>query len=209
MGAGVTVTSITGASGSDYDMCYKVAKALKTKLVDLTGATAIITRGDFGVFADAIGVAPLACAQKWPIIFASSATGPLPAKSIQALSELGITKALKVGNYCTLPAGVAGVDNLSGADRFATCVKVAEWSHAHAGLLYTHLGIAPGDQYPDALAAGPYLALDSGTLLLSWAAGPVPAVVTARISANWGIIHHVSFIGVADAVITQVKALLP
>jgi hypothetical protein len=58
---GSTGAAITIKGTSVYDMSYRVAKALQAKVGDLSGATAIVTRGD--VFADAIGVSPLACAQ--------------------------------------------------------------------------------------------------------------------------------------------------
>ena len=50
-----------------------MAKALGAKLGDMSGATAIITRGD--IFPDAIGVSPLACANKWPILLTGKSTG--------------------------------------------------------------------------------------------------------------------------------------
>ena len=55
MGPAVTVTSITGANV--YELSHNVAGALGAKVGDLSGATAIITRGD--TFPDAIGVSPL------------------------------------------------------------------------------------------------------------------------------------------------------
>jgi hypothetical protein len=208
MGGGVTVTAIRGTGGSVYDMSYRVAKALGTKVGDMSGATAVITRGD--VFPDAIGVSPLACSKKWPILLTSSGGGgALHAKATQALSELGITKALKVGTYATLPAGVTGVANLSGADRYFTNVNVAEWGKNNADLEFAHLGIATGDKFPDALAAGPYLALDEGILLLSPLLGPLPAPIAAEITANAADVYCVSFIAMIEPVISQVKALLP
>ena len=45
----------------------------------------------------------------------------------------------------------------------------------HAGLTFTHTGLATGDKFPDALAAGPYLARDQGVLLLTLSTGRCPA----------------------------------
>ena len=65
-----------------------------------------------------------------------------------ALTDLGLTKALKVGTYATLPGGVAGLSNLSGTDRYVTNRNVAQWAKDNAGLLLTHIGLATGDKFP-------------------------------------------------------------
>jgi putative cell wall-binding protein len=175
---------------------------------DIGNATAIITRGD--VFPDAIGASPLACAWQWPILLTESGGGAaLNVRAAAALSELGITKALKVGTYVTLPGGVAVLSNLSGADRYATNRNVAEWAKNNAGLTFTHLAIATGDKFPDALASGPYLAKDGGTLLLSPLYGPLQAVTGAEITANRAAVCRVSFIACSEPVKVQVKARLP
>ena len=72
-----------------------------------------------------------------------------------------------------------GLANLSGANRYVTNANVANWAKANAGLSFAHTGIATGDKFPDALAAGPYLGKDNGILLLSPLAGPLPANIAA------------------------------
>ncbi|MBN1630376.1 MAG: cell wall-binding repeat-containing protein, partial [Thermoleophilia bacterium] len=206
MGPGVVVTSIAGDGGDIYDLSYRVAKVLADKVGDLSGATAIITRGD--VFPDAISVSPLACAKKWPVLLTAGPTGDLHPSAAAALSELGIGKALKVGTYAVLPDWVTGVGNLSGVDRYGTNRNVAEWGKANAGLAFTHMGMATGDKFPDALAAGPYLAKDQGILLLSPLLGPLPATIRAEIVANDPAIAHTTFIAMIRPVTTQVKTLL-
>ena len=100
-----TVTAINGTGTTaniTYDMSRKVAGALEAKVGDMSGATAIITRGD--MFPDAIGVSPLACVKLWPIILTNKGdASALHASAQGALTDLGITKALKVGTYATLP----------------------------------------------------------------------------------------------------------
>jgi putative cell wall-binding protein len=202
---GATVTAIRGITANQ--MSYKVALALKAKLGSLSAATAIITRGD--KFADAIAVSPLACANKWPILLTGpSATNALSIYAAQALGQCGITKAIKVGTYAKLPAAVMGLANLSGGDRYQTNRNVAEWSMVRGGLSFAHLGLATGEKSPDALAAGPYLALDAGILLLSPMTG-LPPVIAAELSANAASIKEVSFIGLVEPVIGQVRSRLP
>lgn len=204
-----TVTAINGDNGCVYDMSYKVAKALQDKVTGYIGsATAIITRGD--VFPDAIGVSPLAYCRQWPVLLTDKGDGSaLNPYAAQALSELEITQALKVGTYAQLPAGVTGVGNCSGADRYYTNANVAKWAQACAGLSFSHTGIATGDKFPDALAVGPYLARNYGILLLSPLHGPLPAPIASLLYTNRTGILQVSFIACVEPVIGQVKAVLP
>jgi Tol biopolymer transport system component len=190
----------------EYNTAYRVAE-----MIDLLhgGATdtAVVTRGD--IFPDALGVAPMACYREWPILFTDSATGALQADAANALSDYGITKVVKVGTYATLPAGVTGLANLSGADRYTTNKNVAEWAKANAALNIGHLGIATGDNYPDALAAGPYMAQWAGILLLSPLNGPLPTVIAGEIYANRADVDRVTFFAMIEPVISLVKGLLP
>jgi len=202
------VIPIRGSGGDIYDMSAKVAVELETKVGNLSGATAIVTIGTN--FPDAIAVSPLACYRLWPVILTDKADGsPLHATSADILSYLGITKAIKAGTYAQLPGGVVGLANLSGGDRYITNANLATWAKNNAGLTFAHTGFATGDKFPDALAAGPYLARDAGTLLLSPLLGPVPAPVSAALTANRTIVDYVTFIACIEPVIGQVKALLP
>lgn len=204
-----TVTPINGLLNNVYDMSRKVANELAERVQalggDMSDAVGIVTRGD--VFPDAIGVSPLACYKKWPIVLTSGPTGTIDWRAAAALDEIGITKALKVGTYATLPDGVAGLANLSGLDRYHTNCNVAAWARSNAGLSFSHLGLATGDKFPDALAVGPYLALDRGILFLCPLLGPVPACVEAEINTNAGAVSHISFIAMLEPVIEQVKWL--
>jgi N-acetylmuramoyl-L-alanine amidase/putative cell wall-binding protein len=206
LGSGTNVTAIRGTGGSVYEMSRRVAEALSVKLGDMSGATAIIARGDS--FPDALGVSPLACANKWPILLTKGPAGSLNASAAAALSTLHITRVLKVGTYAVLPAGVSGIANLSGKDRYATNRNVAEWGKS-SGLMFTHIGLATGDKFPDALAAGPYLALDRGILLLSPLSGPLPTCIGTEIAANSTAVFRVSFIAMLEPVVSQVRARLP
>jgi hypothetical protein len=104
--------------------------------------------------------------------------GSLNSSAAAALGELNITSAVKVGTYVNLPAGVDGLANLSGANRYVTNKNVAVWGRAYGGLAFAHTALATGGKFPDALASGPYLTMDRGILLLSPLLGPLPE--TAR-----------------------------
>jgi len=104
---------------------------------------------------------------------------------------------------------VNGLANLSGTDRYYTNRNVADWAKSNAGLTFVHLGVTTGDKFPDALASGPYLALDDGILLLSPLNGPLPSCIGVEIVDNSAAVQQVSFIAMVEPVITQVKARLP
>ena len=158
-----TVTSINGTLDNVYDMSYKVAKALGEKVGDMSAATAIVTTGTN--FPDAIGVSPLACAKKWPILLTNNAQPALNAKSAQAISELGITQALKVGTYATLPPESPAWATAPGPTATTPTPTWPSGPRPMPALSFAHTGITTGDKFPDALAAGPYLAKDNGMLL--------------------------------------------
>jgi poly-gamma-glutamate capsule biosynthesis protein CapA/YwtB (metallophosphatase superfamily) len=200
----VTVTSLSGAD--IYEMSYNVARALGDRVGDMSDATGVITIGTR--FPDAIGVSPLACAKKWPILLTEAGDdSPLNAHAAQALAELGITKALKVGTYVTLPVSVECLANLSGSDRYFTNRNVVNWARANAGLSFAHTGLATGDKFPDALAAGPYLALSNGLLLLTPLYGPIPQCVAATLESNAAEIERLSFIAMIEVVLRQARSL--
>ncbi len=70
------------------------------------------------------------------------------------------------------------VDRVSGANRFETAVDISEASYPDgADVVY----IANGNNYPDALSAGPAAAFEGGPLLLV-APDSLPSVVSAEIS---------------------------
>jgi hypothetical protein len=206
--AALPTASVLLITGADvYEMSRNVANVLQASVGPMSGAVAIITVGTN--FPDAIGVSPLACARLWPIVLTNSGGGgALHPNAAGTLSDLGITRAVKVGTYAALPPGVTGLANLSGSDRYQTDANVANWGVAGGGLVFRHTGMATGDKFPDALAAGPYLGRDDGILLLSPLNGPLPGVISGLISAHpemW----HFSFIACIEPVISQVKALLP
>ena len=117
-------------------------------------------------FADALSVSPYAYAGKMPILLCNPAAG-LSDDALAFLKAKGIRHAMIVGGNQTVPASVeaqlesVGVsyDRYSGSTRYETSVKIAE----RASSLFNNpiiLGLsgsifATGNNFPDALAAGP------------------------------------------------------
>lgn len=167
------VTSLSG--GDHYETAALVAKQLKTKL----GTIAKVVIVPQGTFAEGLAVAPLAATQGWPILFTSESQRP-PKVTRDAIAELAVTSALVVGSQAQVD--VAQVERVAGADRYDTCAQVAQYGLIH-GLKLGHVAFATGEAFPDGLAAGPYLALDSGLLLLT-KGNEVPPSIATFLSAN-------------------------
>ena len=53
-----------------------------------------------------------------------------------------------------------------GSDRYDTSALIAQYALTQ-GLTSTHIGFVTGENFPDGIASGPYLALDGGILLLT------------------------------------------
>ena len=202
------VTRINGTLDNVYHMSYLVAKKLGDKVGDMSSATGIVTIGYN--FPDAIGVSALACFEKWPILLTDHGDGTaMNTYAVQAMNELGITTFVKAGTYAPDPAGITGMGNCSGTDRYFTNANVANWAKANAGLSFAQTAMCTGDKFPDALAAGPYLGMDGGMLLLSPLNGPVPTSIANLLSVNASAVEHFTFIACIEPVIGQVKGLLP
>jgi putative cell wall-binding protein len=194
---------IVALMGTDrYGTAALVAEQVKAKLGDVTGV--VLAPGDS--FADALSAAPLAAAQGWPILL-TPAEGPVPAATVQALVALGATRGLAVGTYAE--PGVPGLtfDHVMGAnDRYDTSAKIAEYAVTQ-GLTFAHLAIATGEDFPDALVAGPYLAKEGGILLLTRSTG-VPAAISSVLLDRADAVETADFVGLDPAAIRQVKLLL-
>jgi putative cell wall-binding protein len=154
---GAAVTRISGTNR--YETAALVAEALRAKLGSVSRY--VLVSGD--KFPDALSVAPLAAAKGWPILLAPQA-GPLPDATVAEIARLGVDTALVVGTNVSVPA--TAVERLVGADRYETCALVAGYALKQGSSL-AHVAVATGENFPDALVAGPFLAMDDGIILLT------------------------------------------
>ena len=137
------------------------------------GSTAILATS--GNFADALSVSSYAYAANAPVFLVDPGTGLTRAQKA-ALGTFG--QVLVVGGENAVPsrhvAGLPGVTRLSGATRYETSERIAEWTTGH-GLGMDGVVYATGANFPDALAAGP-LAGRAGAVTLLVADAHSPAV---------------------------------
>lgn len=130
-------------------------------------------------FADAIAVAPLAAAQGWPILLAGE-DGELPRATTAVIEELGVTSALVVGTV--VDVDLDDVERQVGADSDETAALLAAYA-LEQGMSFEHVVIASGSSFPEALVAGPYVALDKALLLLA-KDGALPAEIRELLDKN-------------------------
>ena len=198
---GVDPAMIVAIGGADaYEMSASVAEAVKAKLGTVTGV--VVAPGDS--FPDGLAVAPLAAAKGWPILL-TPADGPFPAVCSQAVIDLDVTTGLEVGTY--VDPGLSSLTRLVGPDRYATCALIASYA-ASEGSTYAHVAVATGENYPDALAVGPYLALDGGILLLTQSSGLSPSV-SSLVTGHASEIGHVDLVGLSDTTSAKVLRWFP
>lgn len=123
------------------------------------GRTAILVNGF--AFADALTAGPMSYAQGWPILLTGA--DRLHAEAGGAIQEHGITHVIIVGGDGVVSDAVVndlttlGVtsERLAGETRQGTALAVANFEYGVLGFGGDDMVLARGDDYPDALAAGP------------------------------------------------------
>jgi putative cell wall-binding protein len=95
---------------------------------------------------------------------------------------------------------------LGGANRYETAAMVAEAGIGARGeLSWDGSGLATGLNFPDALAAGPMLAVNDSVLLLTRPT-TLPSETAAKLRANAGAIDSMFIFGDTNAVSASVEA---
>jgi putative cell wall-binding protein/Tol biopolymer transport system component len=182
---------------------YETADAVAQRVISVRGAsfggTAFVATG--GSFPDALAAAPLAAAQGWPIYLADPRAG-LSAGTVKAMAPvdrvliLGGTGAVDATTERVLKdaLGDGNVERLAGDDRYKTAVAVAVHSVDVVGHSWDRVGIATGEDYPDALAGGVLQGGAESVLLLTTPSALTQASHDALVAHRNGI-ETVTFLG--------------
>ncbi|MGN6333101.1 MAG: cell wall-binding repeat-containing protein [Motilibacteraceae bacterium] len=245
LGTGLTANRIGGTDR--VDTAVKVAQYIKVTLgksfglVDLgTGTalpTAFVARQDN--FADALAASAPAASGIHPIFL--TPTGTLPQEVESTIAALGIKQVVIMGGSGAVSDAVAtnlanGLDNatgggddvnvvrLGGADRYETARDLADVLVTNTGFKFSAEGavIATGQNFPDALAAGPHAALvgsatsgpamgtKPGYPLLFTTATSVPASTQNFFVLHRPTLDYFTVVGgagvVSDSVVSQLQA---
>ena len=157
---GFTVTRVAGTDR------YETASAIATAAdaIQDSGSvggqkTALVATGLN--FPDALAGGPAAVANDLPLLLVNQG---VPASTRATLQSLGITRVIILGGTAAVSEAVAtelgtivgtAPTRLAGTDRYLTAVAIANYEITTLGFAATSAILATGDNFPDALAAGP------------------------------------------------------
>ncbi|GEM_PF-3504508 len=130
----------------------------------------LLARGDN--YADALAGVPLAYLLDAPILLSS--TSQIGATTLDEIERLGATRVIILGGTSAISDNVASiltgngltVERIAGSNRYHTAVLTAEYMRAH-GASFDSAVIAVGTNFPDALAAASYAAIQERPILLT------------------------------------------
>jgi putative cell wall-binding protein len=193
--------------------------------VDLTTFTgtqpfAVVASG--AAFPDALAVGPLVWDNDWPLVLTDA--GSLNPAAQSSLVNMGVTHVVILGGTSAVSSAVEtaikglGITidyRVAGADRTATAAQIATWATdglpatttysalAALGWNLTSVDIARGDNFADALAAGPAGGNNGALTLLT----STPSILGAGIPSIFGAagaggtgVHNINVLGLAAAV---------
>lgn len=197
LGFGCAVFRVAGQTRYETSL---VAAEINPKSSD----TVIVATG--GNYADALSVSPYAFASGSPVLLCDSASG-LAGAAVESIRSGGYSRAVIVGGTAAVPASVEGqlqsagirdVTRLSGATRFETSSRIADFELA-SGLGFTMDGVllATGMNFPDALSAGPLAGRSRSPLLL---VDPGAEYACAYLSGFRGEVSSATVVGGTAAV---------
>ena len=198
--------SVTRLAGGDR---YATARVIADRVVALSGAgfggSAFVVTG--ANYPDALSGSPIAASQVMPILLANPANGAVyvPA-AVDDVAILGGVSAVSLGVEGSLKTklGSANVDRFGGVNRFHTAAIVAGYGVGR-GLRWDGVGIATGENFPDALSAGAMLGANDSVMLLTTSTSLDPYAKTA-LTTNRNSIDTVHIVGGTSAVSDAVAA---
>ncbi|MDO8881206.1 MAG: cell wall-binding repeat-containing protein [Coriobacteriia bacterium] len=197
-----TKLTVERIKGTDrYDTANQVAARVKSEMGGAFDGTAFLATG--GNFPDALAAAPLAAHNKWPLYLSHPTTG-VSAATRAAMS--GVTKVKILGGTAAISqavqdslAGSFSVSRIAGATRYDTAAQVAQYGVTSAGHMWNRVGIATGENYPDALAGG-VLQGKAGSVMLLTPTASLCTEAGYKLLNNRGDISTVTFFGGTGAV---------
>lgn len=204
-------TSVTRIAGGSR---YQTADAIAKRVIELGGVTydgmAFVATG--ANFPDALAAAPLAAAQGWPIFLANPRSGLLDETraamaDVTDVAILGgeVVVSPSVETYLRNTYGTGNVQRVGGTSRYATASMVAAFGVSDADLVWNRVGIATGENFPDALAGG-VLQGKAGSVMLLTRRASLHDATRVALTENATDISTVTFFGGVGAVSDDVRA---
>jgi putative cell wall-binding protein len=210
---GFTVSRVAG--DDRYETAAAIATAANTKsaAAPIGGLkAALIATGTN--FPDALAGGPAAYANKLPLLLVNDT---VPAETSNAISTLGIKKVYILGGTSAVSSTVeaqlvAATGNpatrLAGTNRYSTSTSIADFEKNTLSFPVTSALLATGENFPDALAAGPLGGQRKAPAILT-ASGTLSTEASTWLDANSTTLNTITAVGgtaaVADSVLAAAK----
>jgi putative cell wall-binding protein len=212
--AGVPRGDIRRLGGADrYETAYEIAIALDAETPWDTELVFVATGEDFP---DALAGGPFAGVRYAPIVLVRR--DEIPQATTDVLADVPtINESYVLGGEGVVSLAVATQfpdhERLAGVDRYATSRAIAEaaaeWAAEEFALAPIWLGVATGENFPDALALGPAVSPGLGPVLLTRTASLPPdtlAVVDAQAESAMTVYVAGGTGAVTDEVVHEMEA---
>jgi putative cell wall-binding protein len=214
-GLGYAVGRVGGLDRYETSRAIATAGSLVQEVGSLGdgGPTAMVTSGEG--FADALAGAPLSYAEGFPLLLTPGKV--LSEEPAAALEQLGIEQVLLLGGPGAVSAEVEAqivalgitVRRLSGVDRTATATALADLAIDELGWPATHVTLARGDGFADALAGGPHGGAERSPVLLTTSPTALGDVTRDWLRARAATVTSIDVLGgtaaVSDATVTAAR----
>jgi putative cell wall-binding protein len=155
---------------------YETARLIADEAVRLGAKTDEMFLATGNNFPDALAVSSFAVNRKVPILLTENTT--LSTATAAYIQSQNLSKVFVLGDALAVSDGVvstvvskgvaaASIQRLSGIDRYATAQDVVEELIPYYNVQPTVVGIATGDNFPDALSGGAALGSRGGVLVIT------------------------------------------
>ena len=207
---GINPTRISGTNR------YETARAVARSVL-ASGGSALVNgkRTIFVVngssFGDAITLGPMAYSTRSPVLLVQH--NAIPSATSAALEDATAAgkpyeQAVIVGGTAVVSDEVASalagrgltIVRLAGVDRAATSAVVAEFGLSTLEWISSHVNIARGDAFADALAGGPHAGQERAPILLARAPDTLTESVRAYLEDNASAITSIDVLGGSNAI---------
>ncbi len=169
--AGFTVDRIEGIDR--YETAARVGGTIPTSYVGSVDGRRTAILGNGQNFPDILAASPASFEAALPITITRPES--LPAETESELRELEIQQVIIVGGPAAVSTAVenrvrqivGNVRRIAGTGRYETARDFANFELAELGFANTHVNLARGDRFPDALAGGPHAGRDNAPIILT------------------------------------------
>ena len=173
--------------------------------------TAVVASGEN--FPDALATGPIAYANRFPMLLTPQSA--LSAHTRAALQSLGIKQVLLPGGTAAVSSAAEteikslGIDvvRFAGANRMETATLVADWALGNVSFTRSHVNLARGDDFADALAGAPHAGREPAPIVLTQSQSQLGAPTATWLRNHAGTLESGHVLGgpaaVSDAVVQE------